>query len=91
MKKQKTVSFAFGDPLLPLTNMIKEEEKPKVVNVSGMLYEFGNAEIYDASDAEHVRRNAEQFASMIHQLLVELDETEIVEVRELMDKYGVIL
>jgi len=88
MKKKKTVSFAFGDPLLPLTNMIKEE-KPKVVNVSGMLYEFGNAEIYDASDAEHVRSNAEQFASMIHQLLTELDETEIPEVRRIMDKYNV--
>jgi len=90
MSNQKIVSFAFGDPLLPLTNMTDEPSNVKL-DVAGMLYEFGNAEIYDADDAEYVRSNAQEFASTVSELLEELDGTEIPEVRQILEKYNVIL
>ena len=91
MSKEKIVSFAFGDPCLPLTNMTDDNSIPITLDVPGMLYEFANAEVYGADEAEYLRSNAEEFASTVSKLLEELDSTEISEVRQILDKYGVIL
>jgi hypothetical protein len=64
---------------------------PVKLDVAMMLYEFANAEISGWDDAEYIRSNAEDMAAMVSQLLAELDATELPEVRQIMDKWGVVL
>lgn len=64
------------------------EPKPiKPINVAGHLFVVANAVITGPEDAESVRASAEEFATYIQNLLIELSQIGNRDVDLLLDKY----